>query len=502
MLVLRGNGQEVEWDKSVGGVHSEYLFDVISTLDYGFILAGSSFSDKSGVKLKRSEGDLDYFVWKMDRNGKEEWQLSFGGAGQDVLKSISQTKDMGYVLGGYSNLIKRKNLLKQKKDNDIWVVKVNAKGIVEWDESYGNGGDERLVSIKQVKDGGYIIVGTTNLSVLDKGKTANGGTDYWIIKTNKKGEIEWERVMGGIYNDEPKVVVETTDGFIVGGISNSPASGDKMKENFGGDDIWILELNDKGDKVNEYTFGSESDDDVNDIIKVDDGYIITGSTYSKNREGNLLVSSKVGSDFFMIKTDLSFQSLSQRSFDFGENEILTSTAYLPNEKLLLSGYRIDGVSEKKSCISIVVDNMEEILWEKELVVKGNDLLRKSIVTRDGAIVLAGNSTGKNLKYKTSEQGRNDYWIVKLSPIEETKERKEEIKIEAFPNPTEGFTQIVVNHEYKKGIVNIFDLNGRLLHTEELRYAMVPVDLSGYPVGVYLINVHTDVINETIKVIKR
>lgn len=95
--------QKVVWEKTIGGEHSEYLFDMVPTLDYGFLLAGSSLSDKSGLKSLKSQGNLDYFLWKMDKNGEEEWQLSFGGEGQDILKSIYPTADMGYILGGYSD---------------------------------------------------------------------------------------------------------------------------------------------------------------------------------------------------------------------------------------------------------------------------------------------------------------------------------------------------------------------------------------------------------------
>lgn len=61
--------QEILWQKTFGGVHSEYLYDVKSTPDYGFLLAGSSFSNESGNKSEKGQGDLDYFLWKMDENG-------------------------------------------------------------------------------------------------------------------------------------------------------------------------------------------------------------------------------------------------------------------------------------------------------------------------------------------------------------------------------------------------------------------------------------------------
>ena len=157
--------QKVVWEKTIGGEHSEYLFDMVPTLDYGFLLAGSSLSDKSGLKSLKSQGNLDYFLWKMDKNGEEEWQLSFGGEGQDILKSIYPTADMGYILGGYSDSGKSETKLSENKGkNDIWIIKINARGDQEWQQSYGGDGDDRLVKIKQVQDGGFLIAGTTNSS--------------------------------------------------------------------------------------------------------------------------------------------------------------------------------------------------------------------------------------------------------------------------------------------------------------------------------------------------
>lgn len=229
MSAFSGYSQKVVWEKTIGGEHSEYLFDMVPTLDYGFLLAGSSLSDKSGLKSQKSQGNLDYFLWKMDKNGEEEWQLSFGGDGQDILKSIYPTNDMGYVLGGYSNSGKSDSKFSGNKGkNDIWIVKINARGDQEWQQSYGGDGDDRLVQIKQVNGGGYLIAGTTNSGKNDqKAEDKFGGLDYWIIKTDKKGKVEWEKTFGGMYNDEPRTILETENGFIIGGVSNSPTSGTK-----------------------------------------------------------------------------------------------------------------------------------------------------------------------------------------------------------------------------------------------------------------------------------
>lgn len=504
MSAFSGYSQKVVWKKTIGGAHSEYLFDMVPTLDYGFLLAGSSLSGKSGLKAQKSQGNLDYFLWKMDKNGEEEWQLSFGGEGQDILKSIYPTTDMGYILGGYSNSGKSDFKFSENKGkNDIWIIKINAKGTQEWQQSYGGDGDDRLEQIKQVKGGGYLLAGTSNSGTSEqKSEDKFGGLDYWIIKTDKSGKVEWEKTFGGIYNDEPRTILETENGFIIGGVSNSPASGSKQKDGYGGYDLWIITLDEKGNQLNEYVLGSENDDQLNEVLIAEDkqGYTLTGNTYSESGTGNITAKAEKGSDFFVIKTDNQFKAIDQYTFDLEASEFLTSTVVMPNKNLLLSGYKTDAKTNKKSYIAIQVDGKGERVWDKELSTNGDDLLRKTVITRDGGLVFAGNSTGKNAQYKTTTQGRDDYWVVKLGTKTEVKDP--EIKIQAFPNPTDGFTQIVINHEYKEGVVNVFDLNGRLLYTEPLKHDMVAVNLGSYATGTYVINIKTDVVNTSVKVIKK
>jgi len=186
-LGLKCYSQKVIWEKTIGGKYSEYLFDMTPTPDNGFILAGSSLSDKSGNKLKDGKGNLDYFIWKMDKNGEEEWQLSYGGSGADILKNIISTNDGGYLLGGYSNSNKtgdKTDSLRGK--NDIWIVKINAKAEIDWQKTIGGTGDDQLVQIKQLRDGGYLAVANSNSSISgEKSEKHLGGLDYWVLRLDK-----------------------------------------------------------------------------------------------------------------------------------------------------------------------------------------------------------------------------------------------------------------------------------------------------------------------------
>lgn len=496
--------QEVIWEKTIGGVYSDYLFDMSSTFDKGFLLAGSSLSNKIGNKNDLNKGDLDYYLWKMDSEGEQEWQLSFGGEGIDVLKSIDKTNDMGYVLGGFST--SGKGEIKTSENfglNDLWIIKINARGELDWEKSYGGNGDDKLVKIIQLSDGGYLVVATSNSQKNEFKKTNGyGGLDYWVLRLDKNGNIVWEQTYGGLYNDQPTTALITEDGFIIGGISNSPISGNKTKDGYGGYDYWILKLDANGNLVNQYVLGGSTDDILNEIILLKDtqGYVISGTTYSSDSDGTLTVQAKNGSDVLILKSDKDFTITDQYIYDYSGNEYLTSTLLVEHDEILLTGYKENLKNGKKSFLTFKINLEGDQTWEKEISTTGNDVLRKAVITKDGAIVLAGHSDGKNLEYKKNSYGKDDYWIVKLDAKQ--KEKPNEIQLEAYPNPTEGWSQIVINHEYEKGEVNIFDLGGRLLYNEPLKYDMVAIDLSSYPTGTYVVNIKTDVFNGSIKVIKK
>lgn len=87
------------WQKTIGGTGSDELFDLIPTIDGGYILGGRSASNISGEKTENARGYYDYWIVKLNGNGTTAWQKTIGGSQDDVLKSIQQTIDGGRHVG-------------------------------------------------------------------------------------------------------------------------------------------------------------------------------------------------------------------------------------------------------------------------------------------------------------------------------------------------------------------------------------------------------------------
>lgn len=509
---LVSTGQDILWEKSYGGIHSEYLFDAVPTADYGFILAGSSLSGKSGDKDTETMGDLDFWIWKMDEQGDLDWQKRFGGTGSDLLNSLRSTPDGGYILAGTSNSPKGGD---KREDGlgreDFWLIKLNAEGGEQWQKALGGSGRDVLKAVRPTADGGYIVGGSTE-SHVSGSKTAPhyGSLDYWVIKLGTDGVVEWQKTYGGRYSDLLESIEPTRDGgYIVGGRSNSPQSGNKAQDSYGEGDYWILKLDANGEVEWQRTLGGEGDDHLSVLIESMDGGFYAGGSSRSGISGIKDVSNGKGSDFWVIHVSEDGEIVWQETYDFGKNDRLASIIENADGSLLIGGHaktETTGLSRSDNegiddFIALKITDAGEELWRHTVGSTEEDNLRTLVETRDGGYLLVGTSHGKASRDKNTGKGLSDFWAVKLR--DEDKEEKERfIGLEAFPNPAESHTTIVVNHEFEKGMLRIYDLNGREILSFPVQHRLVPVNLQGLSTGVYIVTVGTDVATESVKILKK
>lgn len=532
-----GYSQDILWEKSYGGTHADYLFDAQPTADYGFILAGSSLSNKTGNKTDDNHGDLDFWVWKMKESGDLDWQKSFGGSGFDFLQSIKNTRDGGFILAGTSNSSKSS----QKKDNckglsDFWVIKLNAAGDEQWQRTIGGSGQEELLCAFQTRDGGFILGGSSSsnpnsISSLDKNpvtidiysktEKCRGSMDYWIVKLDKEGVIQWQKTFGGQYSDILRSIEQTSDnGYILAGYSNSPVSGDKTEACKGVGDYWILKIDDSGAIQWQKTYGGDGDDQPYVIHQnKDGGYIVGGNSNSSNAltsEGGIVAN---GTDYWILKLDRDGGVVWSKTFDFGKVDILTSLVENNDETYLIGGHarnfgprsagglvskatslfakEKDGINDY---IALKINGEGEEIWRKTVGSGGEDILRKVIETRDGGYLMAGTSNSGSSKDKNSNIGSNDFWVVKLK--DKAKIEKAKASIEAIPNPVSTYTNVIIGYDFTEGTASVIDILGRTLQHFTISSRTVPVNLSYYAEGIYIIKIQTDVKTESVKVIKK
>ena len=227
-------------------------------------------SDNSFTSVFESSLPLETRVIK-------QWDKSFGGSGNDTLLSMQQTSDQGFLLGGYSDSGTGGNKTNPSFGlSDYWIVKTDANGTKEWDKSFGGDASDLLLSVLSTDDGGYFLGGESASGTSgNKSSAGFGNFDYWVIKTNQAGDKQWEKTFGGENADELKSVQQTVDGgFILGGRSGSGVSGNKTASEFGGGDFWVIKTDKNGAIEWDKSFGGDSVEFFSSLQQTADGGFI------------------------------------------------------------------------------------------------------------------------------------------------------------------------------------------------------------------------------------
>ena len=297
----------IQWQKCLGGTDDDRATAVQQTTDEGFIVAGHTMSSDGDVSV--NYGNYDYWIVKLDTAGNITWQKSFGGTGNEEAQSIQQTSDQGFIIAGYSDS-DNGDVTGNHGSNDYWIVKLDGSGNLQWQKSLGGTGDDLAKYIRQTSDGGYIIAG--NATSQDGDVTGNHGEDdVWIVKLDENGVIAWQQSYGGNDSDYANFIEVTSDGgFIVCGASSS-INGD-VTQNNGQLDYWILKLSSTGILEWQKSYGGSESEEAFAVQQTsDDGFIIGGRTYSNDidvsvNHGNL--------DCWIVKIDQTGNLQWQKSF--------------------------------------------------------------------------------------------------------------------------------------------------------------------------------------------
>jgi gliding motility-associated-like protein len=243
-------------------------------------------------------------VWiiKTDNIGNIQWQKSYGGSGSEDLTSIVQTNDGGYSFSATVESMDGNLNCSHYQNEYIWLVKLDINGNIEWQNCIGGNYGDGARSLLQTSDGGYIIAGFEQS--IDLPGTYGQGGDGWVVKFDNSGNVQWQRFLGGTQTDELKSIIETNDGYIVAGSSNSTDG--EICTNKGAEDLYIVKLSSNGTTLWKRTCGGLAGDGANAIAETPDGSLVLGGfTYSN--DGDVSGNHSNGVDAWLVK--LSFPGI-------------------------------------------------------------------------------------------------------------------------------------------------------------------------------------------------
>ena len=444
----------IQWQNTIGGDAWDYLYSAQQTTDGGYVLFGTSISNLSGDKTESCMGDYDFWIVKTDANGNILWQNTIGGNGYDEGLTAQQTTDGGFIIGGKS----MSNISGDKTENsqgiwDYWVLKLSSTGSIEWQNTIGGNDNEYLQSIRQTNDGGYILGGNSKSNISgDKSENCIGMLDYWIVKLDSMGNIQWQNTIGGSGNDYMWNVIPTTDGgYALSGYSTSNISGDKTENCSGASDIWFVKLDAFGSIQWQNTIGGNADDDVEAMNQTSDGGYILGGVSNSNISGDKtenVIGTYGFADCWIIKLDsvgnIQWQNTIGGTLLDGANSISQTTdgGYIVggNSKSNISGDKTENsIGNSNDLWILKLDALGNIQWQKTIGGNSNDGVFSASQTFDGGYILGGPSNSDISGDKTeNSQGSYDYWLIKLEPVNCT----------PCPKPTNLSTTNISNHAAK------------------------------------------------------
>jgi len=288
----------IVWQRCLGGTGSDNAYDICQTVDGGFVMAGNAGIGNGDV-VGIHTGGHDAWIVKLDSGGVIQWQNCLGGSSGDDAFSIEQTLDGGFVVGGNTDS-DNGDVSGQHGSDDAWVVKLDDMGEIQWQKCLGGALGDYAFSLKSTVDGGYVMVGITESNNGDVSGN-HGGRDVWAVKMDASGALEWQRCLGGSNDDEAHSVMQTLDGgFVIAGFTQS-IDGDVVGSN--GLDAWVIKLDSTGVLDWQRCLGGSQGDRAYSIEQTEDGgFILAGSAGSSNGD---VSGSHGGTDAWLVKLDAS-----------------------------------------------------------------------------------------------------------------------------------------------------------------------------------------------------
>lgn len=307
---------DTEWKNNYGGTDWEWPKSIKQTTDGGYIAIGFTYSDDGDVT--DFKGLRDAWVIKLDASGTLEWQKSIGGTGPDSGEDILVLND-GYLMVGFDGGENNGDLQGMACTGEFWILKLNLSGDILWQKCYGGSGIDYPEKMIPLSNGNFVIAGYTDS---DDGEVTgyHGSYDFWVIAIDPNGNMAWQKALGGSSWDKGFDVLDTGQGIIVVGETLSQ-DGD-VTGSKGGSDFWVIKLDYNGDLQWQKSFGGSDEDIARSIIDAGNSeYVISGVASSADID----VDGNHGSgDYWVIKIDDNGNLLWNKSMGGSGSELIYS----------------------------------------------------------------------------------------------------------------------------------------------------------------------------------
>ncbi len=342
-----------------------------------------------------------------------EWSKHYGGSMQEVANAMQPTTDGGFIVAGYS-----RSQSGEVGDNfgkaDYWVVKLDSLGTMQWQKNFGGSDNDIASSVLQTSDGGYIVAGG---AVSFDGQVGgnHGNEDAWILRLDAAGNLLWAKTYGGSLNDRAESISPASDGgFIVAGYTESK-DGD-LEENQGDFDYWAFKIDGGGNLQWSRNYGGAQADFCFDAKQTaDGGYILVGSTFSGNGDVSL---NKGFYDYWIVRLDAQGNLFWEKSYGGTGEERAYSVILTAAGEIVVagttnsSGYDIPGNNGSYDYWIIKLAEDGNLIWSRTFGGSNEERSLAMTPSLDGGLLIAGFAASANGNL-LNNYGSRDGWLLKL-----------------------------------------------------------------------------------------
>ena len=422
----------IQWQKTLGGTDEDKANSVCVLQDGSIVIAGSALSNNGDVSGNHMAwgGSEDFWIVKLDSNGYLQWQKCYGGNSIDVAYSIKQTLDGGFIIAGAAS----------SNDGDVtglhntglypfdyWVIKIEGNGNLQWQKCYGGTADDKAYDIELTNDSGYVLVGVAQS--WDGDVTYNhfpGYGDAWVVKINSIGTLQWQKSLGGTNWDDGYSIKQTYDGGYAVGVLTASNDGD-VTCTHGISDYWLVKLDNNGNIQWSQCYGGSGSDALFSLdVTKDHGFILAG--YVDSNDGDVIGLNGL-TDIWIVKTDSNGTLQWAKCYGGSDYEEGWAVRTTSDSGAIITGSSYSGDSSAfcnhgfySDLWALKVDKLGNLDWSKCMGGGMEDAGRDIVEINNGGYVVVGYSKSNDGDVSGNHGGTcvsdscPDYWVVKLSPL--------------------------------------------------------------------------------------